>query len=105
MNAATCAPLAADRLRPTLGNPAWLQRNSVRLRGLLPLVWTRASTPEFIVSFGVGLKLLGVNWLDNDDLLVAAHWLCHIGLGERLFCDEPLSLDRTWVRRGPGKAA
>lgn len=95
------APAIANRLRPTLGNRAWLQRNSGKLNGLMPFKWTIASDPEFIVRFGIGLKLLGVDWLDNNDLLVAAHWLCHIGLGERLFCDHPQSLERLWVRRRP----
>jgi hypothetical protein len=74
----------SNRLRPTLGSEAWVRRHQGKICALMPLLWTPAGDPEFLVRFGIGLKLLGVDWSDPAELLVAIHWLAHIQLVDTL---------------------
>jgi hypothetical protein len=106
MTTRTYQASVADRLRSTLGSAAWVRQHQGKLCALIPVIWTRANEPEFLLRFGLGLKLLGVNWSDPGELLVAIHWLDHIGLVDTL----PLStlggpasgLGQLFIRRPAG---
>jgi len=82
----------ADRLRSTLGSAVWVRQHRCRLAALL--------------RFGYGLKLLGINWSDPGELLVAIHWLCHIELVDTLplsTLDAPIpGLGQLVIRRPDG---
>ena len=72
----------AERLRPTLGNRNWLERHRETLRVIFPPTWTPAQDPELVVRLGITFKMLGVAWVDPQELLLAIHWLQQLGMVE-----------------------
>jgi hypothetical protein len=73
---------SAARLRPTLGSDQWLNANKAKLSLALPLQWKRPS--DTLLSFGFAMKLAGVEWSEEYDLLIAMQWLTKIGIAESI---------------------
>jgi hypothetical protein len=73
---------SAARLKPTLGSDEWLNANKAKLSLALPLQWKRPT--EALLSFGFAIKLAGVEWEQEHDLLIAMQWLAKIGIAESI---------------------
>lgn len=72
----------AERLRATLGNREWLERNNRALRATLPPIWSHINDPEVLLRLGITLKMLGVDWHDTNELPLIVHWLHRLGMAE-----------------------
>lgn len=60
----------AGSVRDTLENIEWVRKNEVELKKLFPKDWTKASDLN-ILQIGFGLKLCGVEWRTDQELLNA----------------------------------
>lgn len=89
--------MASIRLRPTLGNSEWMQLNKEKVAAVFPTVWSSANKIQ--LPLGLAFKVLGVEWKETSDLVVAVMWLERLGLVEsQSSLDDPSSLV---VRRKP----
>lgn len=98
-HAKTLSP-QVERLRPTLGNQAWIRRNRAILRLLFPPIWTRLDDPELVVRLGATLTTLGVNWQGADELVTIVRWLGRLGCVEAQPFVTQQGMDGLVVRRG-----
>lgn len=80
-------------LQETLGNAQWLIDNYPKLRELFPTARTQADL-EFLTRLGFRLKVVGVDWRSNDELLQVMLLCHHLGL-----YDQWRSGDALWVAR------
>ncbi len=55
-------------LKSTLGNESWLRENESKIRDLLPGVWTHAHNINML-KIGFGLKLIGIDWRSQIELV------------------------------------
>ena len=83
--------MASIRLRPTLGNSQWMQVNKEKVMAVFPTDWSSASKIQ--LQLGFAFKVLGVNWKETSDLVIAFMWLEKLGLVEsKPLPDDPESL-------------
>lgn len=68
----------ADRLRSTLGNPQWLAANRAAITSILPTDWKPAI--DYVLPIGYRLKLLGVEWSTESELIKIMDYLQRIHL-------------------------
>ncbi len=66
-------------LRETLGNRQWLKDNEKGLKSLFPDTWTLDAN-LCMVRVGFGLKLLGVDWRSDEELIKVLVFLEKTGL-------------------------
>jgi hypothetical protein len=90
---------SAKRLRPTLGSPEWIQQNRTKMSLALPSSWIAAKDESFLLRFGFALKIAGVQWTEQADLLIALQWLNRIGIAESLAQPGSHMIDRPWLIR------
>lgn len=89
--------MASLRLRPTLGNSQWMQLNKEKVLAAFPVDWSSANKIQ--LPLGFAFKVLGVEWKETSDLVIAFMWLEKLGLVEsKSLPDDPSSL---LVRRKP----
>lgn len=89
--------MASLRLRPTLGNSQWMQLNKEKVVAAFPVDWSSASKIQ--LPLGFAFKVLGVEWKETSDLVIAFMWLEKLGLVEsKSLPGDPSSL---LVRRKP----
>ena len=89
--------MASFRLRPTLGNSQWMQLNKEKVVAAFPVDWSSANKIQ--LPLGFAFKMLGVEWRETTDLVIAFMWLERLGLVEsKSLPDDPSSL---LVRRKP----
>lgn len=89
--------MASLRLRPTLGNSQWMQINKEKVVAAFPVDWSSANKIQ--LPLGFAFKVLGVEWREATDLVIAFMWLEKLGLVEsKSLPDDPSSL---LVRRKP----
>ena len=53
-------------LQDTLGNEEWLRKNEKEIKALLPETWTHVGNLNGL-QIGFGLKLLGIDWRNQDE--------------------------------------
>lgn len=90
--------MASIRLRPTIGNSQWMQRNQAIILKSIPSEWTPANNVQ--LRLGFALKTLGVNWVATNDLAIAFMYLERLGLVESWSKED--SAESLVVRRVPG---
>jgi hypothetical protein len=91
---------SASRLRPTLGSKEWLRQNHKSISFAVPQNWTMAKDPNFLLSFGFAMKMAGVKWSEQADLIIAMQWLTRIGIIESIRApDSKLGSNILMVRR------
>jgi hypothetical protein len=73
---------SAARLRSTLGSSEWLKTNRAKVSLALPVDWKRIN--DCLLGFGFALKLAGVQWTEEYDLLIAMQWLAEIGIAQAI---------------------
>jgi hypothetical protein len=89
--------MASLRLRPTLGNSQWMQLNKEKVLAVFPVDWSSANKIQ--LPLGFAFKVLGVEWKETSDLIIAFMWLEKLGLVEsQSSSNDPSSLV---VRRKP----
>lgn len=72
--------MASIRLRPTLGDSQWMQINKEKVVAAFPTDWSSASKIQ--LPLGFAFKVLGVEWKETCDLVIAFMWLEKLGLVE-----------------------
>lgn len=82
-------------LHLTLGNDAWMRANFQALRAILQPHWVRQDRDE-IFRLGFQLKLLGVEWHSNDELVKTLTFLRRVRVMESDMRGWPPEI---WVRR------
>lgn len=83
--------MASVRLRPTLGNSQWMQINKEKVVAAFPVDWSSANKIQ--LPLGFAFKMLGVEWRETTDLVIAFMWLEKLGLVEsKSLPDDPSSL-------------
>lgn len=90
--------MASIRLRPTIGNSQWMQRNQAIILKSIPSEWTPVNNVQ--LRLGFTLKTLGVNWVATNDLAIAFMYLERLGLVESWSKED--SAESLVVRRVPG---
>ena len=88
-------------LRSTIGNPQWFRSNYYEVVKAVPQNWT--SVHNLILPFGFAIKVLGVDWREEAQVILALMWLNQLGISESRIDphgakDNPMSLI---VRRSP----
>lgn len=54
----------------TFGNVEWMKKNEDKIKAELPETWTHIKNKEFSpLALGFTLKVLGVDWRSEDDLV------------------------------------
>lgn len=66
----------------TLGNSAWLRDNETNLREMLPDTWTLMTNLNG-VQIGFRLKLIGVDWRNEDEFSRVMIFLEKVGIMQR----------------------
>lgn len=83
--------MASLRLRPTLGDSQWMRLNKEKVAAAFPVEWSSANKIQ--LSLGFTFSVLGVNWRETSDLVVAFMWLEKLGIVEsKSLSDTPDSL-------------
>ena len=90
---------SAKRLKPTLGSAEWLRINRRSMSLALPMSWVSAKDDSFLLRFGFALKIAGVGWTEQADLIIALQWLDRIGIAESLAQPGSRMIDRPWLIR------
>jgi hypothetical protein len=65
----------------------------------LPMSWVSAKDDSFLLRFGFALKIAGVGWTEQADLIIALQWLDRIGIAESLAQPGSRMIDRPWLIR------
>lgn len=83
--------MASLRLRPTIGDSQWMRLNKEKVAAVFPVEWSSANKIQ--LSLGFTFRVLGVNWRETSDLVVAFMWLEKLGIVEsKSLSDTPDSL-------------
>lgn len=66
-------------LRQTLGDIEWMTEHRNELRALFPETWTLAANLNML-QLGFGLKVVGVDWRNDDELAKVLTFLTKFGI-------------------------
>jgi hypothetical protein len=69
-------------LKSTLGNYDWLTKNEAALKRVLPETWTHIENLNGL-QMGFNLKLIGVDWRNEEELSQVMIFLEKVGLMQR----------------------
>lgn len=67
------------RLKETICNSEWLKDNENKVKHLLPETWTHVDNISAL-QLGDDLKLIGVDWRSEHELLEIMLFLEHLGI-------------------------
>jgi len=71
-----------------------------------PLGWASVRDESFLLRFGFAMKMAGVEWSQESDLILAIQWLTKVGIAESVAPPSQHSHGQFWmIRRATTHAA